>query len=192
MAHEFTSLSLADHDCFCNMTQGIYPLLHPFGISKLPQSLIPTENQLVERSVIERPSKLKAVVISYDLWMSLKTEKILSLTAHYCTGPDRDRNLTLGYRPPLLMMVFPRICLLWRRWRISDRRRRLRGLRVMAVEIFGFVGRQWIQNTPMTLFPHTPHPIPYSPWSDLRIYWQGLARREYNQSSWMMVRLTRN
>ena len=29
-----------------------------------------------------------AVVISYDLWMSCKTEEIFSLTAHYCTGPE--------------------------------------------------------------------------------------------------------
>ena len=25
------------------------------------------------------------------------------------------------------------------------------------------------------------HPIPYSPWSALHIYWQGLVRRECNQ-----------
>ena len=37
-----------------------------------------------------------------------------------------------------------------------------------------------------------PHPSPYSPWIALHIYWQGLARREFNQSSEMMVRLTRN
>ena len=36
------------------------------------------------------------------------------------------------------------------------------------------------------------HPSPYSSWSALRIYYQGLARRECNQSSHILVRLTRN
>ena len=36
------------------------------------------------------------------------------------------------------------------------------------------------------------HPSPYSPWNALHIYWQGLVKRECNQSSQMMVRLTRN
>ena len=36
------------------------------------------------------------------------------------------------------------------------------------------------------------HPIPSSPWSALRIYWQGLVRQECNLSSPMMVILTPN
>ena len=36
------------------------------------------------------------------------------------------------------------------------------------------------------------HPRPSSPWSALRIYWRGLARRECNLSSIIMVRLTPN
>ena len=42
----------------------------------------------MERSVIERLSKVRSIVIRYDLWMSRKAEEIFSLTAHYCTGPD--------------------------------------------------------------------------------------------------------
>ena len=38
----------------------------------------------------------------------------------------------------------------------------------------------------------SPLPKPYSPWSVLHIYWQGITRREGNQSSLMMVSLTRN
>ena len=37
-----------------------------------------------------------------------------------------------------------------------------------------------------------PHPGPYLPWSALHIYYQELARQECNQSSRMMVKLTRN
>ena len=42
----------------------------------------------MERSIIERLAKSKAVVISYELLMSRKTEEIFSLTTHYCTGPE--------------------------------------------------------------------------------------------------------
>ena len=42
----------------------------------------------MERSDIERLAKIKAVVISYNILMSRKTEEILLLTEHYCTGPD--------------------------------------------------------------------------------------------------------
>ena len=81
MAHAFTSLSLVDHVCFRNMTQDLDPHLRPVGISKLSQSLIPTKNQLVDKSVIKRLEEVKAVVISYNLWMSRKTEENLSLMA---------------------------------------------------------------------------------------------------------------
>ena len=42
----------------------------------------------------------------------------------------------------------------------------------------------------MTLFP--PHLITYSTWIALHIYCKGIARREWNWSSKMMVRLTHN
>ena len=35
-------------------------------------------------------------------------------------------------------------------------------------------------------------PSPYSPWSALHIYWKGLATRECNRLSRMMVMVTRN
>ena len=50
------------------------------------RSLAPTEKQLVERYVNYRLEKLKAVVISYNLWMSRKMEERFSLAAHYCTS----------------------------------------------------------------------------------------------------------
>ena len=56
----------------------------------MSHSLIPTENQLAEKSVIERLAKVKYVAISYDLRMSRNTEEIFSLTVKYCTGPERN------------------------------------------------------------------------------------------------------
>ena len=64
VAHMFKLLPLLDHDCLCKLTQNIDPSLHPVGKSKLLRSLVPTENQLVENSVIESLAKVKAVVIS--------------------------------------------------------------------------------------------------------------------------------
>ena len=92
MAHAFTLLSLVDHDCFRKLTQDLDPCLRPVGRSKLLWSLIPTDNQLVEKYVIKILAEVKAVVINYNLWRSRKTEEILSLTAHYCT--DRERKKT--------------------------------------------------------------------------------------------------
>ena len=86
MAHAFTSLSLVYHDFLRKLTQDIDPQLFPVGISKLSRSLIPTKNQLVEKSVIERLAEVKVVVIVYYLWMSRKKEEIFSLAAHYCIG----------------------------------------------------------------------------------------------------------
>ena len=83
MAHAFILLSLIDHDCFRKFTQDLDPHICPVGRSKLSRSLIPTKKQLVEKSVIERLAEVKAVVISYNLWMSYKTEEIFSLTEHY-------------------------------------------------------------------------------------------------------------
>ena len=65
--HVFTLLLLVDHDRFFKLTQDIDPRLHPVGRSKLSRSIIPTETWLVERSIIERLEKVKAVVISYYL-----------------------------------------------------------------------------------------------------------------------------
>ena len=76
MEHAFTSLSLVDHDCFRKLTHDIETRLCHVGKSKLLQSLITTKKKLVEKSVIERLEEVKAVVISYDIWMSRKTEEI--------------------------------------------------------------------------------------------------------------------
>ena len=76
MAHAFTFLLLMDHDCFCKLTQDLDPRLRPVGQSKLSLSLIPTQKQFVEKSVLERLAKVKSVVISYIPWMSRKTEEI--------------------------------------------------------------------------------------------------------------------
>ena len=89
MEHAFKSLLLVDHDCFRSLTQHLYSRLQPVGVSKVSCSLIPIEKQLVERSVVKRLEKVKAVVISYDLCMSCKVEKSFSLTTHYFTGPER-------------------------------------------------------------------------------------------------------
>ena len=73
------------------MAQDLEPRLCPVGISKLSRSLIPTKKQLVEKYIIERLAEVKAVVISYGLWMSYNTEENFSLTEHYCTCRERKK-----------------------------------------------------------------------------------------------------
>ena len=88
MAQVFTSLLLLDHECSHKLTNDLEPRLRPSGRSKLSWSIIPADAQSVKRSVIGRPAQAKAIVISYNLWMSRKTEEIFLLTAHYCTGTN--------------------------------------------------------------------------------------------------------
>ena len=90
MAHSFTSLSLVDHECFRKMTQDLDPRLLPVVSSKLSWSIIPSENQSMERYVIGRLTQTQAILIIYDLCMSRKTEENFSLTAYYCTVIDRN------------------------------------------------------------------------------------------------------
>ena len=45
----------------------------------------------MDKSVIKRLAEVQDVVLSYDLWMSHKTEEIFSLTAHYSTGRERKK-----------------------------------------------------------------------------------------------------
>ena len=84
-------------------------------------------------------------------------EEMLSLTANYCTGPERN-NTQIGmpsttsndvvslYLP--VMEVVEKISLGGIFW----------GLLVVVVAILGFVGRCWSQNTPMNPFCHYPSP----------------------------------
>ena len=82
MSHVFMLLPLVYHKCFRKLMQHLDLKLQPVGRSKLSQSLITTENQLVERSVIEMLEKSKATAISYGLCMICRTEEFFLLTAY--------------------------------------------------------------------------------------------------------------
>ena len=90
MAHAFTLLLLVDHEFLPKLTQDLNQRIFPVRRSKLSRSLITTENQSVERSVIERLPKVKDIVTIYDICMSHNTDKFFSLMTHYCNSPDRN------------------------------------------------------------------------------------------------------
>ena len=175
MEHAFTLLSLVEHDCFRNLTQDLNPRLRPVGRSKLSWSLIPTENQLLERSVIERLVKVKAVVIRYNLCISGKTEEIFLLESHYCTCPERN-NTNIGMSAA---NVTDGVSLSSYIMEVVDNF----GLEANIVGITSDGGGNiWICREALeskyTNDSDFHHPIPYLRWSDLHIYWQGLARQE--------------
>ena len=112
-------------------------------------------------------AEVKALVISYDLWMSRKTDEFFSLTAHYCTGRER-KNTHIGMP---YTTASDGVSL---------------SLSVMeVVENFGLEakivgitsaggGNLWVcrealesKYTNESVFTHT---CPYSPWSALHIY----------------------
>ena len=121
----------------------------------------------MEKFIIERLAEVKALVISYDLWTSRKTEEIFSLTSHYCTGQER-KNTHIG-----MPSTTATDCVSL-------------SLSVMeAVENFGLEakivgissdggGKLWVcreaQELKYTNYSVYPHPGPYSPWSALHIY----------------------
>ena len=143
----------------------------------------------MESSVIERLAKLKAVVIRYDLWMSHKMEEILSLREHYCTYPER-KSTHIGISSTTAtdgVSLYLSIMEVVENFGLEAN--------IMGITSDGGgnlrVCREALESkyTNESVFHH---PSPYSPWSALYIYFQGIARRECNQSSQMMVRLTRN
>ena len=189
MTHVFTSLSLVDHDCFRELAQDLDPSLFPVGISKLLRNLLPTKKQLVEKSVIKRLAEVKAVVISYDLWMSCKTEEILSLTAHYCTVRERE-NTHIGMPSTTTTDGVALSLSVMEVVENFDLEAKIVGITSGSGGNLR-VCREALESkyTNDSVFPH---PSPYSPCSALHIYYQELARQECNQSIRMMVKLTRN
>ena len=148
------------------------PQLHPVWRSKLTWSIIPTEKQSVERSVIDRLGKVKPVVISYDFWMSCKAEVNILLTAHYCTGPQRKKphigipSITDTDGVYLYLSVME----------VVDNS-------TLEAKIVGITSDDgsnlWVcrealksKYTNEYVFHHSS---PYSPWIALRIYWKGLV-----------------
>ena len=117
MSHEFTSLLLVNHEFFRKLTQDLDPWLRSVGGSKLLRSLIPAENKSLGRSMIESLAQANAILISYNLWMSRKTEEFSSLRRDTAPVPI-EIALTLGFCTPLLLMMFPCLSLLWRQRKI--------------------------------------------------------------------------
>ena len=143
----------------------------------------------MERSVIDRLGKVKAVVISYNFWVCCKTEETFLLTAHYCTGPERKKT-HIGMPSTT---AIDGVSLYFYVMEVVDNSN-------LEAKIVGITsddgGNLWVcrealksKYTNDFVFHHSS---PYSPWITLRIYWKGLVRWECNQSIQMMVRLIPN
>ena len=131
----------------------------------------------MERSVIERLAKVKSVLIIYGLRMSHNIEEIFLLMAQYCTGTERKNThtgmpSTTATDGASLYLSFTEVV----------------GNFVFEANIVGITsdgcGNLWVfrdalesNYTNESVFHH---PSPYSPWSALHIYCQGLSRRECN------------
>ena len=140
-------------------------------------------------SVIDRLAKVKAVVIRYNLFTSHKTEEIFSLMAHYCAGPDRN-NTHIGMPSTT---ATDGVYLYNYVMKVVDNS----GFEAKIVRIASDGGGNlWFcmesQKSKYINDSVFHHPIPFSPWSALHIYWQGIARWEFNRSSQIVVNLELN
>ena len=132
----------------------------------------------MERSVIDRLGKVKAVVISYDFWVCCKTEETFLLTAHYCTGPEIKKTHIGMPSTTAIDGVYLYLSVM----EVVDNSN-------LEAKIVGITsddgGNIWVcrealksKYTNDSVFHHSS---PYSPWIALRIYWKGLVRRECNR-----------
>ena len=143
----------------------------------------------MERSVVERLAKIKAIVISYELWMSYKKEEICSLMANYFTVPDRNNShIVMPYITDTDDVSLSKYVM-----EVVDNF----GLEENIVGIISDDGGniQVCREVMESKYSNDSvfhQPIPSSSLSALHKYWKVLVRQECNRLSRMVVRLTLN
>ena len=153
------------------------------------RNLIPTEVQLAERYVIGSLEQAKAIVISYNNWMSCKTEVFFSLTVHYCTGTNRN-NTHIGMSPTTAtngVYLYKTVSEVVDNFGLEAKIVGITSDGVGNIRVCREALNSKHSNESVFHHPNTSYP-----WSALCIYWQGLASLDCNISSQMMVRLTPN
>lgn len=92
-------MACAHHDE--SYLQGTFLLLDPSidlpsSSKELDQHLLPDMRDGIQVDMVKRLATILAVALSFDLWMSRKTEDILSLEAHYVDRNWKWKTIHLG------------------------------------------------------------------------------------------------
>ena len=78
-AKAYTPLSLVDFRVLL-----LDPCMVPVSRSSLSRKLIPLKYEAVKSDVINDLNNFTYVVLSFDLWISVKNEEIFSISAQHC------------------------------------------------------------------------------------------------------------
>ena len=84
MAKAYTPLSLVDFCEFRKLISSLDPRIVPFSKSRMSRNLIPLEYEAVEFDLMKVVNNFPYVFLSFDLCMSVKIEKIFSISTHHC------------------------------------------------------------------------------------------------------------
>ncbi len=82
-ASAYTPLSLVENPSFRRLITSIEPRLNHISRTKLTRKIIPNTISKIKNNIRDRLSNVKSLSLSYDLWMTRKTEEIFSLNAHF-------------------------------------------------------------------------------------------------------------
>ena len=85
-AQAYTPLSLVENESFRTLILNRDPRLHMVSRTRLSRTLIPSKAADTATNVLELLNRVPAVAISFDLWMTRKSEEIFSLDGHFIIG----------------------------------------------------------------------------------------------------------
>ena len=83
VAKAFTPLSLVDCREFRKLISSLDPRIVTFSRSRLSRKFIPLKYEDVEYDVMKELNNGPYVILSFDLWISVKNEDIFSISAHH-------------------------------------------------------------------------------------------------------------
>ena len=86
MAKSFTPLYLVQTYYFQILVTNLDPSIRKLIQTLAKRKLIPEKSELLEIQVKYQINKCRAVLLTYNLWISQKNEEMFLITAHHCEG----------------------------------------------------------------------------------------------------------
>ena len=91
--NSYTPLSLVDCREFRKLISSLDPCIVAVSRSHLSKKLIPLKYEAVLSDVMKVLKNFPYVVLSFDMWMSVKNEKVFSFSAHHCAEQKKGTTL---------------------------------------------------------------------------------------------------
>ena len=91
-AQAYTPISLVENESFRALILNRDPRLHMVSRTCLSRTLIPSKASDIVTNVLELLNRVSALAISFDLWMTQKSEEIFSLDGHFVIGAIKSHS----------------------------------------------------------------------------------------------------